>query len=310
MPEPLVYLNGRSMPASQAALPIWDAGIVQGATVTEQTRTFRHRPWRLGDHLDRLFDSLRYAGIEPGLSKDEFAAISNELVTHNAALIGADDDLGLIQFMTAGEYAAYAATAGRPARPGPTVCVHTFPLSFGLWAKKVREGVHLVTPSVRQVPPQCYSPGMKCRSRMHYYLAEKEAHRVDPEASALLLDLDGAVTETNAANVFIVRRGVLVSPTRRNTLAGISRRTVIELAARLDIPFAERDLQVYDVMNADEAFLTSTPYCLMPATRINGVPIGDGRPGPMYHRLLGAWGEQVGLDIGRQIQEGARRQAR
>ena len=76
MPEPLVYLNGRRVPASQAALPIWDAGIAQGATVTEQTRTFRHRPWRLDNHLDRLFDSLRYAGIEPGLSKDEFAAIA------------------------------------------------------------------------------------------------------------------------------------------------------------------------------------------------------------------------------------------
>jgi len=102
VPEPLVYLNGRRVPASQAALPIWDAGIAQGATVTEQTRTFRHRPWRLDNHLDRLFDSLRYAGIEPGLSKDEFAAISNELVTHNATLIGPDDDLGLIQFVTAG----------------------------------------------------------------------------------------------------------------------------------------------------------------------------------------------------------------
>jgi len=309
VPEPLVYLNGRRVPASQAALPIWDAGIAQGATVTEQTRTFRHRPWRLDDHLDRLFDSLRYAGIEPGLSKDQFATISSELVAHNAALIDPADDLGVLHFVTAGEYPTYAA-AGRPARPGPTVCVHTFPLPFALWAKRMREGAHLITPSVRQLPPQCYDAKLKCRSRMHYYLADREARQVDPEASALLLDLDGHVTETSTANLLIVRRGALLSPTTRHTLAGISRQTVIELAAKRGIAFVERDLQLYDVLTADEAFLTSTPYCLMPATRINGVPIGDGRPGPMYHRLLGAWGEQVGLDIGRQIQEGARRQAR
>lgn len=307
MPEPLVYLNGRTLPAAQAALPIWDAGVVQGATVTEQTRTFRHRPWRLDDHLDRLFDSLRYAGIDPGLSKDEFAAISNELVAHNAALIDAADDLGLIQFVTAGEYATYAATAGRPARPGPTVCVHTFPLPFGLWARKTREGVHLVTPLVRQLPPQCYDAKIKCRSRMHYYLADREARQIDPEASALLLDLEGCVAETSTANLLVVRRGVILSPTTRNTLAGISRQTVMELAAKRGIAFAERDLQLYDVLTADEAFLTSTPYCLMPVTRVNGMPVGGGQVGPMYRQLLAAWSAAVGLDIEAQIQDGARR---
>jgi branched-subunit amino acid aminotransferase/4-amino-4-deoxychorismate lyase len=301
MPEPLVYLNGRMVPASQAALPIWDAGIVQGATVTEQTRTFRHRPWRLDDHLDRLFDSLRYVCIDPGLSKGEFATISNELVAHNAALVGPDDDLGLIQFATAGEYATYAPAA---ARPGPTVCVHTFPLPFALWAKRMREGAHLVTTAVRQLPPQCYDAGMKCRSRMHYYLADREARQVDPEASALLLDLDGHVTETSTANILIVERGAIVSPTTRDVLSGISRQTVIELAAKGGIPFAERDLQLYDLLRADEAFLSSTPYCLMPVTRVNGIPLNRGEVGAVYRRLLAAWSAEVGLDIERQIQEG------
>jgi len=81
---------------------------------------------------------------------------------------------------------------------------------------------------------------------------------------------------------------------------------VIELAAKLGIPFVERDLQVYSVINADEAFLASTPYCLMPVTRINGVAIGDGRPGPVLRRLLEAWNELVGLDIYAQIQGAAR----
>jgi len=142
---------------------------------------------------------------------------------------------------------------------------------------------------------------------MHYYLADQEARLVDPEAAALLLDLAGNVTETSGANFLIVERGTIVSPTTVNTLPGISRAMVIELAGKLGIPFVERDLQVFNVMNADEAFTASTPYCLMPVTRINGVPIGDGRPGPMVRRLMAAWSEEVGLDIERQIQEGAQR---
>jgi branched-chain amino acid aminotransferase len=151
---------------------------------------------------------------------------------------------------------------------------------------------------------------MKYRSRMHFYLADHEARLVDPDASALLLDLAGNVTETGGANFLIVERGTIVSPTTANTLPGISRATVIELAAKLGIPFAERDIQVHSVMNADEAFTASTPYCLMPVTKINGVPIGDGRPGPMVRRLLAAWNEEVGLDIEKQIQDGARRRGR
>lgn len=307
MAEPLVYLNGRTVPASQAHLAIYDAGVVLGATVTEMTRTFHKRPWRLGDHLDRLARALRYTRMNTGLSRGDWEAISHALVTHNAGLLGDGDELGLIHFVTAGEYPTYAGMAGRPARTTPTVCVHTFPMPFELWAKKMRDGQHLVTPSVRHVPPQCYDPKMKYRSRMHYYLADQEARLVDPDAAALLLDLDGNVTETGGANFLIVEKGTVVAPTTRNTLPGVSRAMVIELAGKLGLPFAERDFQVFNAMNADEAFTTSTPYCVLPVTRVNGVPVGDGKPGPVTRRLLTAWGEEVGVDIDKQIQEGAKR---
>jgi branched-subunit amino acid aminotransferase/4-amino-4-deoxychorismate lyase len=307
MPEPLVFLNGNLVPAAQAHLAIFDAGIVMGATVTEMTRTFRHEPYRLDDHLDRLFRSLKYTRMDIGLTKAQFASVSRELVAHNAKLVDREDELGLIHFVTAGEFPVYAGSAGRSARTTPTVCVHTFPMPFELWAPKLDTGSHLVTPSIRHVPPQCYDPKMKYRSRMHYYLADKEAQLVDPDASALLLDLAGNVTETSGANFLIVERGTIVSPTLVNTLPGISRATVIELAKKLGIPFVERDIQVHSVMNADEAFTASTPYCLMPVTKINGVPIGDGRPGPVWRRLLAAWSELVGIDIEHQIREGAAR---
>lgn len=307
MAEPVVYLNGRTVPASEAHLAIYDAGVVQGATVTEQTRTFHHRPFRLGDHLDRLFRSLRTVGLDIGMSPEQLARVSEEVLAHNARLVGPDDDLGLIQFVTAGEYRTYAGMSGRPARAGPTVCVHTFPLPFELWAGKMQAGTHLVTPSVRQVPPQCWPPQIKCRSRMHYYLAEREARQVDPGAYALLLDLDGNVTETNAANFLMLEGGTLVSPAAAKTLPGISRATAIDLAGRLSIPFVESDIPVARALAADEAMLSSTPYCLMPVTRINGVAIGDGRPGPVFRRLLETWSQEVGLDLGRQVSEGTRR---
>jgi branched-subunit amino acid aminotransferase/4-amino-4-deoxychorismate lyase len=310
MTEPLVYLNGQMVPASQARLAIFDAGVVLGATVTEMTRTFKKKVFRLDDHLDRLYRSLRHTHMDVGLDRVGLKTISEELVTHNAKLLDEAGELGLIQFVTAGEYPTYAGMAGRPARTTPTVCVHTFPLPFELWARKMQAGTHLVTPSIRHVPPQCYDPKMKYRSRMHFYLADKEAQQTDPDASALLLDLNGNVTETAAANFLIVERGVIVSPTLANILPGISRATVIELARALGIEFIERDLQVPDVTGADEAFLTSTPYCLMPVTKINSVHIGDGRPGPLYRRLLAAWGQRVGLDIEMQIVEGAKRRGR
>jgi len=307
MPEPLVFLNGNLVPASQAHLAIFDAGIVLGATVTEMTRTFRHEPYRLDDHLDRLFRSLKYTRMEIGQTKSQLESVSRELVAHNAKLVDAEDELGLIHFVTAGEFPVYAGSAGRSARTTPTVCAHTFPMPFELWVSKLDTGAHLVTPSIRHVPPQCFDPKMKYRSRMHYYLADKEAQLVDPDASALLLDLAGNVTETGGANFLIVERGTIVSPTLVNTLPGISRATVIELAGKLGIPFVERDIQVHSVMNAEEAFTATTPYCLMPVTKINGVPIGDGCPGPVWRRLLAAWSERVGLDIERQIREGAAR---
>lgn len=301
MSEPLVYLNGSLLPASQAHLAIYDAGLVLGATVTEMTRTFRRQPYRLDDHLERLYRSLRYVRMDIALAKEELATVSRELVAHNARLLDEDGELGLIHFVTAGEIALYASVPGRPARTTPTVCAHTFPLAWEVWAKKMQTGAHLVTPSIRHVPPQCYDPKMKYRSRMHFYLADQEARLVDPEALALLLDLAGNVTETSGANFLLVERGTIVSPTLTNTLPGVSRATVIELASGLGIPFAERDIQAYSVMNADEAFLASTPYCLMPVTRLNGTPIGDGQPGSIFRRLIEAWSRQVGIDIQAQI---------
>ena len=309
MTEPLVYLSGRTVPASQAHLAIYDGGIVLGATVTEMTRTFNRKLFRLSDHIDRLYRSLKYVRFDVGLSKAEMVQISEDLVANNVKLLADFEEIGLIHFVTPGEYKTYAGSAGGGAQSKPTVCIHTFPLPFELWAKRMQQGVRVFTPSIRHVPPQCYDPKMKYRSRMHYYLADQEARAGDPEAVALLLDLDGNVTETSGANFLIVEKGMIVSPTLRNTLPGVSRQTVIELAADLGIPFVERDFQVFNVMNADEAMLASTPFCVMPVSHINGAAIGMGAPGPIVKRLLAAWSDRVGVDIAKQIADGAAKRA-
>ena len=305
MPEPLAYLNHRLIPFSQAHLKVYDAGVVLGATVTEMVRTFDQQLFRLDEHLERLARSMRYVRFDLGIDRETFHQQLVELVAHNAELLTPEEELGLIVFVTAGEYRTYAGSSGAAAHAVPTVCAHTFSLPFELWAGGMQSGAHVVTPAIRHVPPQCYDTKMKYRSRMHYYLAEQEARQVDPAAMPLLLDLEGNVTETSGANFLIVENGQIVSPTLRNILPGISRQMIIELAAKLEIPFGERDFQTYNVINAEEAFVTTTPYCMMPVTQINGLKIGDGHPGPIFRALLAAWGEHVGLDIGQQIERQA-----
>lgn len=300
MSEPLVYLNGRMLPASEAALPIYDAGVVMGATVAEMTRTFGHRLFRLEDHLERLWASLAWARIDLRLSRGQLAEASQAVAEHNTRLMAAEDDLCLVHFISAGEVAIYA---GKPdtSTPAPTVCVHTFPLPYRRWATKYAAGQRLVTPAIRHLPNECYDPSVKCRSRLHYYVADKQARDADPEASPLLLDLNGNITETSSGNFLLVEHGALVAPPRDQVLGGVSQKTVIELAAELKIPSSERLLSPADVLGADEALTTSTPYCLLPVTRLNGQPIGDGRTGPIYRRLLAAWSQRVGVDIERQM---------
>lgn len=305
MPEPLAYLNGRLLPISQTNLSVFDLGIVMGASITEMARTFHHDAFRLKEHVDRLFRSIRHAGFDVDLTPGAVVDLGKELIEHNARLVPPHHDLGVSLFITAGTSLLYMGYGGMSTHRKPTVCVHTFPLPFELWADKYANGQHVVTPSIRHLPPECLDPKIKARSRMHWYLADEQARLVDPKAIALLLDRQDNITETSTANFFIVQPGKLITPTGRNTLHGISQMVVAELAEQFDLHYEQRDIQTYDVVNAEEAFTTSTPYCILPVTQINGRPIGTGRPGPVYDLLLKGWSQIVNLDIAGQMQVGA-----
>ncbi|MBI2193076.1 MAG: aminotransferase class IV [Planctomycetes bacterium] len=304
MNEPLAYLNGGLIPFHEARIPVYDRGVVMAATASEMTRTYRQVLFRLEDHLERLYASLGILGIDPGMSPNEMAALSRRLVVENARLLPPGGELGLTHFVTAGPSPLYAGPGLPSEARRPTVCLHTFPLDFCIYAGAMREGYHLVTPSVRHIPPECIPPGMKHRSRLHWYLADLETHRSDPRATSLLLDRDGYVTECTSANLLLVQRGAILSPPLSKVLGGISRKAALELATELGIPSHEQELRVSDVGAADEAFLSSTPFGLCPATRLNGQPIGDGRPGRIWRKLMEAWSDLVGLDAVAQVLAG------
>jgi len=301
MTEPIVFLNGSFIPASQAKIAIYDFGIVMGVTFAEMTRTFAGQLFRPEDHVARLYRSLKYGGIPITYSPAELLAKTRELTEANLKLVPPGGDLSVIHFVTPGEQRAYAGNAAGLGPSNPTVCIHSFPLPFASWKHFFTDGAHVVTPSVRHVPPQCVDPKTKNRSRMHWFLADQQARAVDPKAVTLLLDLDGNLTETGGSNFVLIKDRTIYSPTSRNIMHGISLQTVIELAPQLGLNFVQKDLQVHDAINADEAWLTTTPYCMAPCTKINNIPIGTGKPGPLFQQMVGTWSKLVGLDIQKQV---------
>ena len=299
MSEPVVFIHGRIVPQSRASLTLHDAGFVMGATVTDLCRTFRRELYRWPEHLARFRRSCRATEIDVTPSDDEIGARAQEVCTHNAALLKPHEELALVMFATPGPVGYYLGEAGGLGDGPITFGMHTFPLLLARYRSWVTQGAALVVPSVRQVPGACLDPRIKMRSRLHYWLADREARRLEPGAAALLLDLDGHITETAAANVLIVQNGTLMSPPSGTILDGVSLGVVRELAAVQKIPYEERLLTLPDLLAADEALLCSTPYCLVGVRRVNGTSLPW--PGPIFQALLSAWNRAVGLDIHAQI---------
>jgi branched-chain amino acid aminotransferase len=300
MNKPWVYLSGEWLSASDAKLSLIDAGFVLGVAIAEQLRTFHGKIFRLDDHLARLQHSLRLVGIDPRVETGKLAELAREIIVRNHPLLEPGDDLGLSIFVTPGLYPAYSSP---PAASAPTVCLHTYCLPFRYWAEKYVTGQALATTTVRQVPPESWPPEIKCRSRMHYYLADRQASYEHPGSRALLLDCDDNVTEASTANLLIYRREEgLISPPAEKILHGISLTELFDIADQLAIPRVHRNFKPQEVATADEVLLSSTPFCVMPCTRLNGRPIADGRPGEVFARLIAAWSEVVGVDIVRQAE--------
>ncbi len=294
MTQPVAFLNGQYCPVSELVLSAADLGVLQGVAVSERMRTFRGKLFRLDDHLGRLAQSLEIIDVTLEYSAARIGEIARELLARNGELLRDGEDFGLSLFVTPGRLAAHRAT----------FCMECYSLPFEQWASYYTVGQALTETGIRQVPDTCWPPALKCRSRMHYYLADKLADKTDPGSRAVLLNSDGCVSEASTANIVFYRRDVgLVSPPLDRILPGVSLAVLEELANALDIPWRYEDFRLDDLAVADEIMLCSTSPCVWPVTRLNRRQVGSGCGGTVFHRLLEAWSELVGLDIAAQARQ-------
>ena len=291
MADYTAYFNGEWMPFSQVKIDPVDRGFTVGDVVFDVARTFNGKSFRMREHIDRLYRSLKFVRIDPGLSSDEMLEISEEVVRRNEPLRQEVGDFTIHQFVTRGP-----GSSTREAGP-PTVCVKAGAINFGRIANLFETGAHGVITRTRSYPVESLDPKVKHYSRMNFNLADLEAGDVDPDAWPILTDSDGNLTEGTGYNVFLVTDGVIRTPGDRSILQGVSRGIVFDLARQLHIPLVEEDLQPYDMYTADEAFFSSTSPCVLPVTKVDKRQLGEGRPGPIVQQLLSAWSESVGLDI-------------
>jgi branched-chain amino acid aminotransferase len=298
-PAPLAYLCGTYLPQSQLSLRLDDAGFLFGATIVDRCRTFGHRLFRFGDHVARFRRSCALARVPLALSDEELSGIAEALVAHNTATLTPHQDLALVLFATPGSAAGDPSQVGRPDRTDATFGMHTSPFAPARYAHLFRQGAHLLVPAIRHVPADCIDPHIKHRSRLHWWIAEQEAHEIDPQASALLLDAHGYITETASANFLLVQQGAVLSPPREAILEGIGLRVIEEQCGELGIPFREQKLTLADCESAGEAMLTSSSYGLAGVSRINGTPVAW--PGPVLKRLIDAYGKCVNLNVPEQF---------
>jgi len=296
--ERMVYLNGKFVPERDAKISIYDSALMFGDMVFEMTRSFNGKQFMLREHLERLYRGLKQLRIPIHQTIDEMEALVYRTMEMNQPAFAPTDEHRMVINVSRGPLGLYSIVFD--GKLEPTVVIADFPVKWTVapLAHLYDEGIHLVVPSQRAIPAQLLDPKIKNRSRIHYMIANLEVSLVDdPNAWALLLDPDGFVAEGTGSNFFIVSDGKLLTPEPRNVLRGTRRKYILELAGRLGMPTEERNLEFYDVIHADEAFFTSTAFCMLPCTKINGLDIGDGAVGAVYRRLLAAWSEEVGVDI-------------
>jgi len=279
----MTYINGEFVPADRAGLPLMDAGFWLGINVFDTLSARRGYIFKLEAHVARFYRALHAVRIAIPFGQEDFGRLIVETVRHS----GLEDS-----------YIQIIATRGmRSERPisewSPTVIVNAVPYFEIVGPEAIARGLRVRIGSTRNVPIQSVDAKIKTFNRLHSYLARLEA--LDAGADdALLLDLDGYVTEGRGANVWVVRDGRLYTPPE-GLLEGITRETVFELAREEGLPASEERLTPYDLYNADEVFYSTTAGGIVPIVEVDKRTVGNGAPGPVALRLRDAyWAAHVG----------------
>lgn len=291
MNESVAYFCGQWVRLTDVRLNPNDRGVMLGDAAYDVIRTFDGKPFRLEDHTDRLYRSLAFVRINPGITKAQMVRLTLEAVERNEHQLAEVGDCAIWQIVTRGP--------GRVAHKAgpPTVIIKVEPLDFGHHAHHYRSGVRTVITPARHLLPAMLEPNAKHFSRMHFTLASLEASDIDINAWAILLDANGNIAEGVSYNVLAYSEGAIHSPSDDNLLPGISRETVFDLAQELGIPVVKHDMAPSDLYRSEEVFLTATSFCLLPVSHIDGRTPSRGAPGPVYRKLMAAWSEMVGVDI-------------
>lgn len=294
-----IWKNSKIVDQSEAMMSVYDSALMMGDMVFEMMRTFSRKTFKLQEHIDRLYASAKFLEIDmPYLPYELYEAHENLLIENRYEFDKHDEIRSLIN-VSRGILPIYKNILPL----GTNIIITCFPLkwiipdAYSYYTK----GVPAIISSQRAIPAYLQEPKVKHRSRMYLKMADLEVKHANPDAWALMLDPSGFVAEGTGSNFFIVKNNKLYTPEPRNCLRGISRQYIMDLATRLKIDVYERNIELYDIVQADEAFFTNTPYGIVPVVSINGKPMGNGKVGKLTKYLMHKWSEDVKCDFVNQV---------
>jgi D-alanine transaminase len=273
----MVFLNGKFLPIEQAMVPVLDRGFIFGDGVYELIPVYSRAPFRMDDHLARLERSLGAVRIRNPYTREKWREIILQLVAQQPW----EDQAVYFQVTRGVAKRDHAFPAGAE----PTVFVMCNPL-----VNPPRELVEKGGSAVSAVDNRWLRCDIKSISLIGNCLLRQVS--ADAGAQETILFRDGKLTEASASNVFIVKRGVLLSPPKSNLiLPGITYDVVTEIAQAGKIPLEFRDITEAEVRNADEVWVTSSSKEILAIVALDGKPLGDGRPGPLFKRAYALYQE-------------------
>jgi branched-chain amino acid aminotransferase len=272
-----IYIDGTLYEQSEAKISVFDHGLLYGDGVFEGIRFYQDRVFRLDEHMDRLWDSAKAISLDIPLSRAAMIEATLETIRHN------DLHDGYIRLLVTRGVGSLGLSPDSCRRPSVIIIAAT----IALYPESLYEkGLTMATCSVRRIPPAALSPRIKSLNYLNNILAKIEAQQADA-AEGVMLNEQGYVAECTGDNLFVIKNGrISTPPINAGILAGVTRSVVFELAEKNGIPIKEEDLTRYDILVADECFLTGTAAEVIAAVQLDRRPIGNGQPGPITLKLV------------------------
>ena len=277
MPELLIWIDGKLVPKSQATVSVYDHGLLYGDGCFEGIRSYGGRIFKLGAHLRRMWLSSEKIRLNPAYTQAQVGDAIRETLVANGI---ADGYIRLI-------FTRGVGTLGLNPFTCPTPGTIIIADKIQLYPEKLyREGMKIIVAKRPRVPIACLDPAVKSLNYLNNILAKIEAIEADV-LEAIMLNTEGFVSECTGDNIFIVSKGVLKTPSiDAGILEGITRNAIIKLAKEAGIEVVEGPFTRHDIYVADECFLTGSAAEAIPVVSLDGRPIGDGKPGPVFKDLL------------------------